>query len=783
MIDVGKGVERELNISKEKLNEAIMILEREGYEVYGRGVAQVTNPGKQTNIKVLCKPGTDYKDVYDSSKIKSVEDYISNNNGASFRKAFEYPESLDSKRVKIKYAEEGGINKDGVIEIRRGVEDLNLGESHYAQVRIMVDGTHYMKGMAVYSDNMPDDVDVIFNTNKKLGTPKEKVFKQIKDNPENPFGSLIKEHGGQSYYDDPNGKFVDPITGKKQSLSKINKTREEGDWATWSDKLPSQFLSKQRPELAQRQLDLTKADKIAEFNEIKELTNPTIKKKLLETFANDCDSAAEHLKAAALPRQKYQVILPLESIKDNEVYARNYNDGETVALIRYPHGGTFEIPILTVNNKLKEGKEVLGEMPTDAIGINKKVADRLSGADFDGDTVMVIPCNSYNNKVKILSSQPLKELEGFDTHEYEYDDVKKDSDGTEHYYRNGREFKPMSHALTQNEMGRASNLITDMTLKGASPEELARAVKYSMVVIDAEKHKLDYKQAAIDNNIKTLKENYQGRIDEKGRMHTGASTLISRAKSQTEVTKRKGHPKINEDGTLTYKEVIEEYTDKNGKTKIRTQKSTQMKDTNDARTLISDANTRMENIYADYANSMKSLANQARKEMINTGNLKYDPQAKKTYGEEVKSLNAKLNVALKNAPRERQAQLMSNASLKVMVEDNPHMTSEDKKKEAQRLLTYYRTCVGAKRHPIEITDKEWEAIQAGAITENILTNILNNANLDELRERATPRSSMSLSEAQIGKIKAMALSGYSAAEIAKAVGVSTSTVHEYAKGG
>lgn len=61
MIDVGKGVERELNISKEKLNQALYILEMEGYNTFGGGVPQATNPGKQTNIQVLCPPGTPYK--------------------------------------------------------------------------------------------------------------------------------------------------------------------------------------------------------------------------------------------------------------------------------------------------------------------------------------------------------------------------------------------------------------------------------------------------------------------------------------------------------------------------------------------------------------------------------------------------------------------------------------------------------------------------------------------------------------------------------------------------
>lgn len=384
MIDVGTGVERELGVSKEKLNQALYMLELEGYPIYGGGVPQVTNPGKQTNIKVICPPGTEHKDIYDFENVHSVKDYISYDNGESFRKAFEYPASMDSKRLQIRYADQGGVDKDGVIELRRGVKDLSLGESHYAQVRIMVDGTHYLKGMAVYSDNMPDGVDVIFNTNKKSGTPTKDVLKKIKDDPDNPFGSLIKEHGGQSYYDDPKGKYTDPVTGKKQSLSLINKRAEEGDWGEWSKTLPSQFLSKQSLTLIKKQLGLAKADKQSEYDEICSLTNPTVKKALLKSFADDCDAAAVHLQAAALPRQRYQVILPLTTIKDNEVYAPNYKDGETVALIRYPHGGTFEIPILRVNNKLAEGKQrqffiaVMMPEPIRKLFIKSRLALRLN---------------------------------------------------------------------------------------------------------------------------------------------------------------------------------------------------------------------------------------------------------------------------------------------------------------------------------------------------------------------------------------------------------------------
>lgn len=765
MIDVGTGVERELGISKEKLNQALYMLELEGYPVYGGRVPQATNPGKFTTLSVICPPGTEHKGIYDFENIHSLKDYISYDDGDSFKKAFEYPESMSSDRLKIRYAEDGGVNKDGVIEIRRGVEDLSLGDSHYAQVRIMVDGTHYLKGMAVYSDDLPDGVDVLFNTNKKTGTPMTDVLKKVKDDPDNPFGSLIKEHGGQSYYNDPNGKYTDPVTGKKQSLSLINKRAEEGDWGEWSDHLPSQFLSKQSMTLIKKQLGLAAADKQAEFDEICSLTNPTVKKALLKSFSDDCDAAAVHLQAAALPRQKYQVILPLTSIKDGEVYAPNYKDGETVALIRYPHGGTFEIPILTVNNKQLEGRRVLGNTPADAIGINSKVAERLSGADFDGDTVMVIPCNSSRSKVKITSTPALKGLEGFDP-KLEYGGKKE---GT---------FKPMKN--TQTEMGKISNLITDMTLKGATQDELARAVRHSMVVIDAEKHKLDYKQSEIDNGIASLKKKYQGTVDADGRYHEGAATLISRAKSETSVLKRKGSPKINDDGSLSYKEVIEEYTDKDGKVKVRTQKSTKMAETRDARTLSSG--TPQEEAYAGYANKMKSLANQARKEMVNTGKIAYSASAKAAYEPEVTSLMAKLNVALKNAPRERQAQVIANATVAAKKKDNPDMTSSEIKKANQQALSSARASVGAKRNSIEITDREWEAIQAGAISENKLTQILNNTNIDTLRQMATPRATTSLSTAKVNRISAMSNSGYSTSEIADALGVSTSTVSKYLNG-
>ena len=801
MIDVGAGVSHELNISKEKLDQALAILEAEGYPVYGGRVPQVTNPSQKTTIKVVCPPGTEHKEIYNYENIHSLNEYISRDGGDTYEKKFHYPESMDSKRLMIRYKEDGGIDKDGVIELRRNVPDLSLGESRYSQVRILVDGDRYLKGMALYSDDMPDGVDVIFNTNKSKDTPMRDVLKKIKDDPDNPFGSAIKDVslGGQYWYDPKTGERVSAST-KGAKLGLINKRADEGDWTEWKDALPSQFLAKQSRSLAKKQLDLAIADKTDEYNEISSLTNPTIKKHLLMKYADECDSAAVHLQAAALPGQKYHVIIPITSMKDTEVYAPNYENGTELALIRYPHGGTFEIPILKVNNKQPLAKKLIGTDSIDAVGINSKVAERLSGADFDGDTVMCIPTNDKAGKVKIISTPPLKGLEGFDPK-------------TAYPERKGMKYMkdPVTGKdSTQMQMGVISNLITDMTLKGATQDELARAVRHSMVVIDAGKHKLDYKQSEIDNNIAALKKKYQTTIDADGREHTGgASTLLSRSKGEVSVLKRQGSPKVNlkgkawydpskPEGSLVYQiadDVNYEVPKVNRRTgevtivtKQRTQRSTKMAETDDAKTLISDANTPMERLYADYANRMKDLANRARVEAANTGKIAYSKTAKATYSEEVRSLDEKLRVALMNAPRERQAQLRANAEVNAKVrrakEEGRELKNDEIKKAGQQALSRSRADVNSvsrKDRSIKITDREWEAIQSGAISENVLKKILNNADIDELRQRATPRATTTLNQAKINRIKAYSASNYTLGEIAKKLGVSVSTVSKYLK--
>ena len=499
MIDVGIGSERELSedlrVSREKFDTALYMLESQGYNVYGGRVPQPTNKNQMTTLKVLAKPDVEHKEIFNYDNIKTINDYISRDGGDTFEKKFHYPASLDSKRLKVLLADDISTDghpaktKDGIIELRRGVEDLSLGESRYSQVRILVDGTHYLKGMAVYSDNMPDGIDVVFNTSK---SSYEKAMKPIKNDPDNPFGSAIKDadQGGQYWYTDKNGK---------KKLGLINKRADEGDWSDWSDTLPSQFLAKQSKQMAKKQLDLAKADKAAEFDEIMSLNNPTLKKYYLEKFASSCDAAAVDLKAAALPGQKYHVIVPNNTLKDNEIYAPRYPEGSKLALIRYPHGGTFEIPIVTVTHKNSLARKLIGTDSMDAVCINHKVAERLSGADFDGDTVMCIPTHDRRGKVKITSTNELEGLKGFDNKLVYGTEKRVGPDGKERYYRGDREVKIMKNTNTQ--MGIISNLITDMTLGGANSEELAAAVRHSMVVIDAEKHKLDYKQSYIDNNI------------------------------------------------------------------------------------------------------------------------------------------------------------------------------------------------------------------------------------------------------------------------------------------
>ena len=759
MIDISEGANQVLGVSESKLDEAAYILEAEyGYKRYGVGIRQPTNVRQQTNITVLAKPEYDQKYAYQhQDQIDSLGDYHSDDGGDTFTK-LQRPASLDSNRVAIRYGDEGGLDKDGVMEIRRGVPDLDLGKSHYAQVRILVDGDHYLKGMAVYSDDLPDGVDIMFNTNKPSGTPKMKVLKEAKADPDNPFGAAIKANG-QSTYIGADGK---------EHLSPINKLKEEGDWDTMSRNVSSQFLSKQPKKLIENQLKLTVADYQAQYDEIMQYDNPTVKKKLLNDFADTCEGTSMTLKASAFPGQSTKVILPINKIKETEAYCPTYENGTQLALIRYPHAGTFEIPIVTVNNKNLHGKRNLGQIQ-DAIGINAKVAERLSGADFDGDTVMAIP---MSDKVKIKSTRPLDDLKDFDPKT-----AYAVPEGNPNHVR------LMKKEEKQKEMGIISNLITDMTLRGADEKELARAVKHSMVVIDAEKHKLDYKRSERENGIQELKQKWQIRVDEEGNeKYGGASTLLSRRKQTVRVPERRGSVRVDkESGEYIYKESGRTFTDpKTGRERLAEDTVSLISETKDARTLSSG--TIQENLYADFSNKLKAMANQARKEAVNMKGIQRDPQAAKTYATEVASLKEKYNNMIANKPKERKAMLIANANIKAKIQEqglNPAIDKKEIKKISSVEMQRARDSVAAsgRKSKVTFTDKEWEAVQAGAISDNMLTKFLNSSDSDEIVKRAMPKTTSVMSSAKMSKAKAMLRSGYTYKEIAQACGVPESTVY------
>lgn len=746
MVDVGSGVENWLGISRTRLDTAIASLRHEDYKLINVQEDQLGTTFKTTR-KVLAKPGTTYVDVVKNKEKIHTINVSSPDKGKTFMGILP-PLSISSKRLEIKYSEDGGDKADGLIYVRPGVKDISLGKSNYAQVRIAIDGTHYIKGMAIYKEGLPPGTDLVFNTSKSNKGDKLLALKpmNLKD-PENPFGALVKQ-----IYDTD-------AKGNRTLTSAMNVVNPQGRWEEWNKSLSSQMLSKQSRTLAKAQLDETYRQKKEALDEILSLTNPTVRAKLLENYSDGVDAAALHLKAAHLPRQSTHVILPINSLKDTEVYATKFNDGERVVLIRFPHGGIFEIPELTVNNRNREAKKLLGDAQ-DAIGINHKVASQLSGADFDGDTVLVIP----NNDKRIATAPALADLKKFDPK-------------TEYPLPEGVKFK----GNKQQMMGDVSNLITDMTIKGANVTEIAKAVRHSMVIIDAEKHDLDYKKSARDNNIALLKTRYQNGP------RSGASTIVSRKKTEIPIPERRlrsskrGGPIDPKTGKLVYEETGRSYVDKKtGKTVTRMSRVKKLELVDDANELSSG--TPIEKLYADHSNRLKDLANKARFEMYHTKPNPTSESAKKIYANEVASLNVKLDLAKRNRPLERAAQALGQANFRARQQANPNMDAAELKKIKFMALEAARATFNAHKPNIYITDTEWAAIQAGAISNTKLKDILNNADMTRVKQLATPRhvSVMSTQDAQ--RARAMKASGQTLAEIAGALGVSVTTLQTTLKG-
>ena len=805
-VHVGKGAAERLGIKPDKLNVALEVLKLEGYNVMNTQVDQLgSQKGNRTSVLTLVPPGVDYAELkadIQGIKDKETGEWIqkpndnaihiinshSEDGGETFKK-FEKPTTIDSSRIYIKYAEDGGTDRDGLIELRRGVDDISLNKAAYAQVRISVDDKYYLKGMAMHTDDIPEGYDIVFNTNKKQGTPIEKVFKELNpnaDDPSNPFGATIR-------LDDQSlnltqRHYIDKKTGEEK-LSAINVVNEEGDWSKWSKAVASQALGKQKLDVIKKQLDLTYDNHKMEYDEIMALTNPVVKQKLLNDFAETMDKAAVDLKAISFPRQSTRVLLPFPKMKEDECYLPGYENGEKVALIRYPHAGAFEIPVVTVNNKYKEAKDILGNA-IDAIAIHPKTAAALSGADFDGDTALAIPIRDKNgNKITDLTTSkdidmtPFKDLRDFDTKTYKLPD----------------DINPKSNRIMKTEeargkeMGKITNLIADMTLQDPDPKDLCNAVKFSMVIVDAYKHKLDWKQAYNDFDIKSLKKKY--RVSGEGE-DGGAASLLTRAKSPEYVDYRREKSLSNmtpEEKEAYYRgEKVYEYptttrmyrTEDTGELKVYDVptkskiKSSKMAERSDAMDLVSKTNpTQQEYLYAVYANQHKDLARAARKEARSLVIEKPDPEAKKTFKEQVDSLLGKLTTARANQPLETKAQIIGNRLFANRKEASPNLDDAHYRKIKAQCLEIARKRIGASRTDIVITPKEWEAIQARAISASNLRAIMDRADMDIVRQYAMPRAKTELSTAQIQTAKTMLANNYEIADIANRLGVSVSTIY------
>lgn len=889
-LDVGKGSNLYLDIKDDRMKTVLAVLEKEGYKVVNDvNVKQLTGDGQYTTRKILVSPefvgSTDAetrKNVYQALKENKVErfydeqDKLMNAQKDGTEKIYD-PVRIDPSRIKVRYAEQNGTAKDGMIEIRAVVDkngnivpanpDLCLGYkadgsyARYAQVRIAVDGGKdlagdsnptggmYIKGMAVYNVDLPKGTDILVNSNKSEAKGLAKALKPMEEGKDNPFGAATI----QQFYTDKDGKKqLSAVQIVGATTMDDHDAHVEGRWAQWSKNLPAQFLSKQNLSLVKQQLKVGVLEKEDEYETIMSINQPVVKRQLLIDFADSCDKSAEDLKGAPLPGQKTHVLIGSETLKDSECFCANYDTGTTVALVRFPHESPSQIPVLKVNNRNKEVQGMLGNAPLDAIAINKRVADQMSGADFDGDNVLVLPMSrknsdgSFDKTYAIKAQGVLDDLKGFDTEEYGVSNprfahmVKKDKNGNptdEPTYA-----YPKTEKAKGTEMGKASNLITDMYAAGCDdPHEIARAIKYSMTVIDSKKHKLNYKAAYEDMDIDELKRKYQTHPDGKV---GGANTLISKASSpvsvdlmewrygkidpktgekimtapqQTTKMKRKpvyaeapegytyedaegkthkskyfkdangknvvatytGEVVKNKDGSYSYKPGDGRQKWVDDKEVNRTMEVSRMSLAKDARELLSKNPSKVELTYADYANHMKTMANEARKSAIAIEtSYPVDPKMKKEYSEEVASLNQKLLRSKKNSVRERQAQSLATSRVNAEVDANPGMYDDasSRKKLRDRALKQARYDCNAHRDMVTFTEKEWEAIEHKAVSATTLNDLLRHADQADYTRMALPKSK-GISAAKKSRIKALANQGYTQEEIAKMVdGVSTSSV-------
>ena len=829
-VDVGRGVELWLgkDISENRMKTVLKTLEQEGYTVHNDLTVKQATTQNYTELKVLTKAGVSKGDVLKNTDKIRIPNFGIDEDGKITDRKIEEPVPIDSSRILIRYAhdpgikragikdsdEDGGLGRDGSIGIRPGVEDISIGGQPVAQIRAVVatkgkvDG--YMKGVAYYDPDIPEGYDMVIWTNKKKY---EDVFKPLKDDPDNRFGATIKPEEKLIY---ASKFYTDSKTGESK-LSPINIVNEADTWSKWSKTVSSQFLSKQSPVLARRQLELAYAWKKAEFDEIMAIPNPTIRRELLLEFAGSCDTASWKLQGAKMPGQSTQLLMPCLSLKDGECYCPNYPNGTELVLIRYPHAGRFEAARVTVNNNNVEGRRLYGMTTREVIGVKPKTRQQLSGADCDGDTVTAIP--DPNHEIK--TEKYPKELAEFD-----YDLLYP-------FPKGAKEVGKGDGFRKQMQMGTVSNLITDMTQQKASLDKIIRATKYSMVVIDAEKHKLDWKKAYKELGIEELKKEFQT---------GGASTIISRRKQEMEVPERKfgkyiidettgkidhteyydpvtGKPQYRETGRTYQKRVpvIDPATyqyDKYGQIKKKngvplgdqvigedgkpvwknvgpvraaTTSVKKMLEYDDAFKLTSGGSrenpgTSIEYEYASVANKYKALANNARKMYMATADDPIiDKKMQAEYRDALESINAKIKDAAYHAPLERQAQLYASRVVSA-ARKNKNIDQDEFDKIQGKALSTGRQKYGAGKEKLTLSEREVEAIEKHAVPKTTLQLLMKEIDKKFLKQMALPREFNGIAPAKLAQVKRMLATGsYTIADVADFAGVSTSTIERALK--
>lgn len=226
-IDVGSNVNLHVGVSDSVFKNAVQSAREDGYTHHYVKVPQL-GTNKETTLKVLAGPGVTYSEVFrNQGQIRQITDF-SDDGGRSFFGILP-PIQINPNRVGVTYKEKGGDRLDGVIYVRPGVDDISLGKSRYAQVRIAVGDGHYLKGMAMYKTNLPEGVDLVFNTNKSDTGNKLDAMKPIKDDPDNPFGSVVRqvvkrESNGQEFV---TGYGKNRFDGTEKVVSAMNLVHEE----------------------------------------------------------------------------------------------------------------------------------------------------------------------------------------------------------------------------------------------------------------------------------------------------------------------------------------------------------------------------------------------------------------------------------------------------------------------------------------------------------------------------------------------------------------------------